>query len=257
VNAVNRNNAPEGACAKKASLADDKNSELEAAGWSGPSINEAAELQRFANAGRLVASVAHEMRNALAVAHANLVYLSGSLSSSESRALASAADEAREAIDRALASSRSVIELVHSKTAAPQRVAPAKLVKRALETVGSRLAGRVRVELELEPVPAVVADECRLHQVLVTLLLNAVEATPSAQGHLRVVIKQQGGAVRMAVSDNRTVLQTAGGAASGLDADGLGLCIARAIVRASGGELSASAGELGGAEFAISLPAAQ
>ena len=57
MNAVNRNNAPEGACAKKASLADDKNSELEAAGWSGPSINEAAELQRFANAGRLVASV--------------------------------------------------------------------------------------------------------------------------------------------------------------------------------------------------------
>jgi signal transduction histidine kinase len=227
-------------------------------------LGEMAELQRFANAGRLVASVAHEIRNALAAAHAGLGYLSGALATPETSELAAAADEARESIDRALAASRNVLDLVRGKPGVLAPVSPAKVVQRALQTVGSRLSGGARLELDLEPVPLVEAEESGLHQALVNVLLNAIDAAPLGNGRLRVSVRQTASRVQISIADNGPgiapemrdrLFQPLATSKTSRGGTGLGLSISRAIVRSCGGEMFAEDGPLGGAEFKIVLRA--
>ena len=232
---------------------------------SGARLGEMAELQRFANAGRLVASVAHEIRNALGAAHAGLSFLASSLSGPETSELSTAANEARESIDRALAASRNVLDLVRGKPGVLAPVSAAKVVPRAQQTVGSRLAGGIRLELDLEPVPPVAADESGLHQALVNVLLNAIDASPLGNGRLRISVRQSEERVQIAIADNGPGIPpelrdrlfqplVSGNVQRG--GTGLGLSISRAIIRSLGGEMQADAGPLGGAEFTIALSVA-
>ncbi len=233
----------------------------------GAPLGEMAELQRFANAGRLVAGIAHEIRNALTAAHANLSYLSATLLTQGTGELAQAADEAREAIDRALGASRTVLDVVRGRAqpVALSKISAAKVVQRALTTVGSRLAGGVRLELDLEPVAQVEAEEGGLHQALVNVLLNAIDAAPLGNGRLRVSVRQDDLRVQIAIADNgpgiapdirEKLFQPLVTSKSPRGGTGLGLSISRAIVRSFGGEIRAESGPLGGAEFTLSLRAA-
>jgi signal transduction histidine kinase len=225
-------------------------------------LSEMAELQRFANAGRLVASVAHEIRNALAAAHAGLSYLSHALSAHESGDLAVAADEARESIDRALAASRNVLDVVRGRSGTLASISASKAVQRALHTVASKLAGGVRLELDLEPVPLVEAEEGGLHQALINVLLNAIDASPEGNGRLRVSVRQVGQRVHICVADNGPgiapeirdrLFQPMVTSKLPRGGTGLGLSISRAIIRSLGGEMYAENGPIGGAEFTIAL----
>ena len=95
-----------------------------------------------------------------------------------------------------------MLDLVRGKPGALAPVSAAKVVQRALQTVGSRLAGGVRLELDLEPVPPVAADESGLHQALVNVLLNAIDAAPLGNGRLRISVRQSEEQVQIAIADN-------------------------------------------------------
>jgi C4-dicarboxylate-specific signal transduction histidine kinase len=226
------------------------------------SLTDLAELQRFANAGRLVASVAHEMRNALATAQSNLSFLADALAEQDQPALAEAACDAQGGIERALGATKNVLNLARGRAPRLSVVQLSEVVNRALLAVASRLGHGLRLELELEPVPEVQVEETAVHQALVNLLLNAVDAAPQGQAQLRVSVRRSGDEVCIGVADNGpglakelrgrlfTPLATGKAERGGL---GLGLSISRALVRASGGELTAAEGPLGGAEFTLHL----
>jgi PAS domain S-box-containing protein len=124
----------------------------------------------------------------------------------------------------------------------------------------------ITVTHEIEPKLVVIGDRERLEQVVTNLVANALKYTP-ATGAAHVVVKKEGGRVRLLVSDTGkgidaallphifemyTQERTYASTRSGL---GLGLYIVKQLVELHGGKVSAeSAGPGRGATFSVSLP---
>lgn len=150
-------------------------------------------------------------------------------------------------------------------------VDPVALSTAAISAAAPRYAAR-GVELAYRgagAAPVVRGDEERLAQVLANLLDNALRHTPPG-GHVWVGVERGPGTVLLRVEDDGSGLaldqleavfeRFHRGDLARSDTDGggsgLGLTIARAIVRAHGGTVSAaSPGPSKGATFTVSLPA--
>jgi PAS domain S-box-containing protein len=116
--------------------------------------------------------------------------------------------------------------------------------------------------------PPVAGDRVQLQQVLLNLILNAIDAMSGVRDHAReltIVSRQDDtNGVQVEVRDSGTGLDPERAArvfeafyttkAEGL---GIGLSISRSIVEAHGGRLSAAPNEPHGAVFRFSLPVAQ
>jgi signal transduction histidine kinase len=143
-----------------------------------------------------------------------------------------------------------------------------ELLRGVVETMIPQTAAK-NVALELSPVPSVLirGDASRLEQVFFNLLGNALKFTPEG-GRITVVVERQDGLVAVRVADTgvgidpqvlpfifdrfRQGEEAARREYGGL---GLGLSIARQLVEAHGGEISASSRGRGqGATFTILLP---
>jgi C4-dicarboxylate-specific signal transduction histidine kinase len=130
-------------------------------------------------------------------------------------------------------------------------------------------AGRRRVRVVPDfaiDLPAVVGDAVHLQQVLINLVVNAMDAMdqiPEFEREVRVETAPRGRGVEIAVADRGSGITPEH--ASQLfdsffttkpDGMGLGLSIVRTIVEAHGGRVWADAGVLRGAVFRVWLPAA-
>lgn len=141
----------------------------------------------------------------------------------------------------------------------------AGLVVQALMLVEARRR-HVGAQIDTQGVPAdmrVRADPQRLEQVLVNLLLNALDAVTEApekrigvsasrvDGRVRIVVRDSGGGIAEAALPHLfEPFFTTKSAGQGL---GLGLAISRMIASELGGSLDARNGDAGGAEFTVEL----
>jgi PAS domain S-box-containing protein len=123
----------------------------------------------------------------------------------------------------------------------------------------------VALEREYEPAPRILGDADRLHQVLLSLFLSALEVAPNGSP-LRVAIRPAAGGVELRVShrgpgpgepDPRAPLFGGDDAPpAGATGIGFGLLVARSIVEEHGGRI-ALVRRGGGSEFQLSFPLAR
>ena len=143
----------------------------------------------------------------------------------------------------------------------------AVVVNRVLDLLAGEAERRgIRLERDLDPVPAVAGDEERLRQVLVNLGLNALEAAHEG-GLVRVSCRLAAGDDRPEPSVEVVVDDDGAGVppesrdrifepffTTKAKGSGLGLSIVHAIVTQHGGRLRVEDSPEGGARFIVSLP---
>ena len=108
--------------------------------------------------------------------------------------------------------------------------------------------------------PPVQADPDQIRQVLVNLIINALEAL-NGRGELVITLAVEGGQAVIRVDDSGPGLPE-GDTERLFDpffsekerGTGLGLAIAKRIMTAHGGSISAGASPAGGARFTLNLP---
>jgi PAS domain S-box-containing protein len=131
---------------------------------------------------------------------------------------------------------------------------------------GELQSNRVEARLELsEEIPKVLADRVQLQQVVLNLMMNAIEAMGSMQNGARIL------RVNSEIQDSRDILISVRDSGPGIDPKdidrifdrffttksngmGMGLSICRSIVEAHNGRLWAEPGVRAGSVFRILLP---
>jgi two-component system cell cycle sensor histidine kinase/response regulator CckA len=251
-----------------------------------------AQTDRLTSLGTLTAGVAHEINNPLAYLLLNLTYVSDELpkifaskngaSFDVDRASEGAPDElgrAREvvlALDHARNGAERIRDIVRSlKTFSRpenEKLAPldvAQVIDSALAMVANEIRHRAHVVKAYAPTPKVIANEARLGQVFLNLLLNAVQALPERSyeaNEIRVVARASASEhVVVEVHDNGIGIapQVRGRIFEpffttkpiGIGT-GLGLAICHGIITSLGGTLSVESEVGKGSVFRVELPTA-
>jgi C4-dicarboxylate-specific signal transduction histidine kinase len=230
---------------------------------------ELAHAGRVATTGQLTASIAHEVKQPIAASVTNAWAAMRWLDRQPPNL-----EEAREALARIINEGRRAAEVIDRirdlvKKAPPRkdRMEISGAIREVVElTCGEATKNRVSVQMQLgEGLPLVEADRVQLQQVILNLIINAVQAmSVTSDGPRQLLIrteKAESGDVLVAVRDSGP------GLAPGTfehvfepfhttkpDGLGLGLSICRSIIEAHGGRLRASANVPRGAIFEFTVP---
>jgi signal transduction histidine kinase len=233
---------------------------------------ESRELQRraqraekLAAVGTLAAGLSHEIKNPLNAAALQLTVLERRL-----RRMAGANEDVfqplaivQEEIKRLASFLDDFLQFMRPRELTRATMDPAHLIIGVLDLLQPQATeARLRLDPRVDPLPAILADEARLKQVLINLVLNAIQATPPG-GWVRV----DGHSV-----DNKIVL-TVEDSGPGIpdhvrdrlfepffttkeSGTGLGLPMIHSIVEQHHGSITVERGDVGGARFVIGLPLA-
>ncbi|MBR0781045.1 sensor histidine kinase [Bradyrhizobium iriomotense] len=251
------------------------------------------EQEKMASLGRLVAGVAHELNNPISFVYGNIhaltryrtaimTYLDaihGNTEAGDPAALRKSLriddilDDFGPLIEGTMEGAVRISEIVKnlrrlsfSKLGEVERVNIERLINTAVLWAVRTRHVRADVQIEVEPGLWISGNEGQLHQVIVNLVENAIDAMRNTeQPRLVVSAARRGNEILFRISDNGpgihkdhishifepffTTKQVGEGT-------GLGLWISYGIVREHGGELSAVNESDGGATFSFALPAA-
>lgn len=216
--------------------------------------------ERLAGLGRLAGSVAHELRNPLAVIK-NAVYLL--------RMAAPAADESGRkhlaTLEREVATTNRIVTqlLDYARKPSPERV-PVRVNDLVREHLGRTddVGGRAELVLRLaDDLPPIAADPGHLAQILDNLVRNAAQAMPEG-GRLTIeTARHADGRVTLAVSDTGTGITPEDQArifeplftakAKGI---GLGLAVVKQLAEAGGGTIEVDSVPGQGSRFTLRFP---
>ncbi len=253
------------------------------------------QADRLATVGAIAAGVAHEINNPLSYVTANIEYVAQQIAELSAALrqvsaapgvvpspgparlgmlevdrrlgeLAQAVAEAREGADRV----RKIVGDLKTFSRPEQDKKGPVSIERVLESVlamaWNEIRHRARVVKEYTPVPLVVANEARLAQVFLNLVINAAQAIPEGRAEANIIRLRtwsDGDRVHVEVRDTGSGIPpdtvarifdpffTTKAVGQGT---GLGLSIAQTIVSSLGGEIAVES-ELGkGTAFRVSVP---
>jgi signal transduction histidine kinase len=235
---------------------------------------ELIRSERLASVGYLAAGVAHEINNPLGIitgyaelAMAKLKRADGSADPALAETLRVICDEAFRCKDI----TGKLLSLARQGDDGRSRVDLAQVARGvAAAVVGLRQFGGRKLAIQTEEGAAlsVIAVEAEMRQVVMNLVINALEAVDERAGEVVVTVARDGDAVELAVLDNGRGMtpQTIERAFEPFYTEkrgrqhtgtGLGLSVTHAIIESHGGRLTASCdGEGKGSRFVVRLPAA-
>ncbi len=231
------------------------------------------EAERLASVGTLAAGVAHECNNPLTYVLGNLDLVKRRLKmlAAEGVEVADMLPAAREAIDGALRVQRIVGDLKAFAGADDDLLRPLDLrdvLRSACKLAANQLRSRARVRARLEEVSAVRANEGRLVQVFVNLMVNAANALPEGRAgehEVRVDLSAgDQGSPTVIVSDNgcgmtpevlERIFEPFFTTRRGRGGTGLGMSICHGIVTGLGGDIHVDSEVGKGTRVQIRLPA--
>jgi PAS domain S-box-containing protein len=245
---------------------------------SGRDVTERQELRaqllvsdRMASLGTLAAGVAHEINNPLSYVLGNLQLVAEALDSPDGRRadIRLAVSDATDGAERV----RKIVSGLRSFSRAEEeqrvRLDLAEVVRAAVRLTANEVRHRAHLVLELGPVPKVVADDGRLTQVFINLIVNAAHAIPEGRtDNNQITIRTRTGPDGHAVIE---VSDTGSGMSTEVlgrvfdpfyttkaigNGTGLGLSICHGIVTALGGAIEIDSAVARGTTVRVSLPPA-
>jgi PAS domain S-box-containing protein len=232
---------------------------------------ELVHANRIATVGQLSASIAHEVSQPIAA-----VVTNGKTALHWLGAQPPNLEEIREAVGRIIRDGNragAVVERIRALIRkAPPRADSLEINETILEVIGLThgevVKSGVLVQTQLaENMPLISGDRVQLQQVLLNLIMNAVEAMSGVDGSKELLIST----ARTATDDVLVAVQDSGPGVAPANCErlfdafystkpnglGMGLSICRSIIQAHGGKLWASPGAVRGAVFQLTLPVSQ
>jgi hypothetical protein len=228
--------------------------------------SELARINRVTTMGELAASIAHEIKQPISAAVSNAEACLQWLTRDQPDLA-----EVREAATEMVKEARRASEIMTRVRSMFKKDEMKREVLNLNEVISDtvsliheeadRRSISLRTELDAE-LPRIMADRVQLHQVLINLMLNGLEAMNDTRGELVIRSQQdEEGRPLISVSDLGPGLPV-GGRDKIFDAffttkpqgTGMGLAISRAIIESHGGRLWATGNPDRGATFQFTLP---
>ena len=233
-----------------------------------------AVTDRLAAMGTLAAGIAHEINNPLAYITANLAYADEELADPAALTDPGRLKEIRLAIQEArdgAARVRNIVTDMRALARGDRMDRPTDVLhvlRAAMAALASELRPRARLVSCLAPVPLVNADEARLGQVFISLLLNASEAmtsgsaddneitvATSVDAQSAVIVEVRDNGVGIPPELHQRIFEPFFSANPVGKGKGLGLAICHHIITELGGTIAVDSVPSHGTTFRIALPA--
>ncbi|HLL52022.1 MAG TPA: PAS domain S-box protein, partial [Myxococcaceae bacterium] len=231
---------------------------------------------RLASMGTLASGIAHEVNNPLAFICLNMDFLEKNMDRLKDRAPGDVLEQLTQVIQETKTGANRIASIVRdlktfSRGGEQDHLGPVDLrpvVELACKMADNVIRHRARLVMDFEQVPLVDANEGRLGQVFLNLLLNAAQAIPdgrASENEIKVRVRNEGpGRVMVEVRDSgvgmsKDVLArifdpffTTKPVGVGT---GLGLSICHGIIEAMGGKIQVESEPGKGSAFRVSLRA--
>jgi PAS domain S-box-containing protein len=245
----------------------------------------AIQSDRVIALGTLAASVAHEINNPLTyiLGHLDLlgeslnqlVWVTQGLADPPRRDFSDLADAMRESLEPVRAGTERIASITRELRSFSRPVVGTALVDvqaavaSVLKLIGKELESRAVVDVHLRKTSLVRGDPARLVQVILNLVVNAMqalEADRARTNRIWVSAADQGDAVVIEVADNgpgvhpqerERIFEPFRTTKAVGDGSGLGLFVCRSIVHAWSGTVTVDDRPGGGARFRVVLPIAR
>ena len=234
------------------------------------SRSELAQMSKLTNMGEMAASIAHEVNQPLTAVTNNGNACLRLLANHrlEPDVLRRALEEIVADGTRASAVIARIRAFLKKKPAEMSEVDLNEVIHETVALAGRELfENRVRIEYQLsQPLPLVLADRVQMQQVLLNLIMNAIEAMAANEDQLRLIHLDS------RINESGDVLVTVRDLGVGLGSEpdriftafyttktngmGMGLSISRSLVEAHGGRLWCTPNSPRGTDFSFALPVA-